>query len=74
SSTIDNNIVSLIFYRDKNLVAGQYVSSFNVEDPSKRVEPWDIPPEVVDSGEASVRAVYTLFITDEKTCSMLGAE
>lgn len=74
SSTVDNNIVSLIFYRDKNIVAGQYVSSFNVEDPSKRVGPWEIPPEVVDSGEPSVRAVYTLFITDEKTRSILGAE
>lgn len=74
SSTVDNNIVSLVFYRDENIVAGQYVSSFNVEDLSKRVGPWEIPPEVVDSGEPSVRAVYTLFITDEKTRSMLGAE
>ena len=72
--SIDGNIFHYTFYRDENLVAGQYVSAVNIEDPSKRVGPWEIPPELINTGKNSVQAVYTLFITDEKTRAALGAK
>ena len=72
--TIDGNMINYVFLRDRDLGAGQYLSAFNIDDPTKRVGPWEIPPEILrKNGRYTYHAVSSIFILDEKTRKQLGA-
>lgn len=75
SVTRDGTLINYVFFRDENLGAGQYLSSFNIDDPTASVGPWRIPPELLTgTGYNSFQAIDSIFINDESTRAELGAE
>lgn len=74
SYTVDGNIIHYVFYKSDDVFSGPYLVSFNIDDPSKRVGPWEIPPELVrESLFSSYREIRSTIIYDQKTREKLGA-
>ncbi|EEI63558.1 hypothetical protein [Corynebacterium glucuronolyticum] len=74
SMTMVGGILSSVFYGGEDVGAGQYVAAVNLADPTKRVGPWTIPPELMQgTGFSSYQTVDSLFFTDQATKEKLGA-
>ena len=72
--TMVGGILSSVFYGGEDVGAGQYVAAVNLADPTKRVGPWKIPPELMQgTGFSSYQTVDSLFFTDQATKEKLGA-
>ena len=70
--TVDGEIASFVFYRDEGVASGQYVTAFNINDPTVHVGPWELPPELYAGSKATdLNAIDSLFIVDEKTRAKL---
>ena len=70
--TVDGEIATFVFYRDEGVASGQYVTAFNINDPTVHVGPWELPPELYAGSKATdLNAIDSLFIVDERTRAKL---
>ena len=75
SVTFDGPIANYVFYRDDNVGAGQYLTSVNIDDPTKHVGPWLIPRELLKgTGYYSFQAIDSIFLNDDATLISLGID